>query len=133
MSYKRITGLPMISVKSAPHSVDNTVIVGDAAHAIVPFYGQGMNAGMEDIAVLMGQLFIRSCAGINRLFRYVRKAQRPEIRYQRIRYLPTKGCSRNCRSSNVQLHRNARSRNQVRKNRKNMRSCQDSNLESSAP
>jgi len=46
-------GLPMISVKTSPHSVDNTVIVGDAAHAIVPFYGQGMNAGMEDIAVLM--------------------------------------------------------------------------------
>ena len=44
----------MISVKTSPHSVDNTVIVGDAAHAIVPFYGQGMNAGMEDIAVLMG-------------------------------------------------------------------------------
>ena len=49
----------MISVKSAPHSVDNTVIVGDAAHAIVPFYGQGMNAGMEDIAVLMGRVLIR--------------------------------------------------------------------------
>ena len=54
LSYKRVTGLPMISVKTSPHSVDNTVIVGDAAHAIVPFYGQGMNAGMEDIAVLMG-------------------------------------------------------------------------------
>jgi flavin-dependent dehydrogenase len=105
----------MISVKSAPHSVDNTVIVGDAAHAIVPFYGQGMNAGMEDIAVLMGELISRSSAGINRLFRYVRKAQRPEIRNQRIRYLPAKGCARNCRPGNVQLHRNARSRNQVRK------------------
>ena len=31
----------------------NSLIVGDAAHAIVPFYGQGMNAGMEDIAVLL--------------------------------------------------------------------------------
>ena len=27
-------------------------LVGDSAHAIVPFYGQGMNAGFEDIFVL---------------------------------------------------------------------------------
>lgn len=27
----------------------NTVLVGDAAHAIVPFYGQGMNASFEDV------------------------------------------------------------------------------------
>lgn len=25
------------------------VLLGDAAHAIVPFYGQGMNCGFEDI------------------------------------------------------------------------------------
>ncbi|MEC8115570.1 MAG: FAD-dependent monooxygenase, partial [Planctomycetota bacterium] len=27
----------------------NTVLIGDAAHAIVPFYGQGMNAAFEDV------------------------------------------------------------------------------------
>lgn len=27
-------------------------LMGDAAHAIVPFYGQGMNSGMEDCTVL---------------------------------------------------------------------------------
>lgn len=27
-------------------------LIGDSAHAIVPFYGQGMNAGFEDITVL---------------------------------------------------------------------------------
>lgn len=31
---------------------ENSVIIGDAAHAIVPFYGQGMNAGFEDCHIL---------------------------------------------------------------------------------
>ncbi|MBX3364934.1 MAG: FAD-dependent monooxygenase [Phycisphaeraceae bacterium] len=30
----------------------NLAILGDAAHAIVPFYGQGMNAAFEDVRVL---------------------------------------------------------------------------------
>ncbi len=28
------------------------LIIGDAAHAMVPFYGQGMNCGFEDVSVL---------------------------------------------------------------------------------
>jgi len=31
---------------------DKVCLLGDAAHAIVPFYGQGMNAGFEDCTVL---------------------------------------------------------------------------------
>lgn len=30
---------------------DNVLLLGDAAHAIVPFYGQGMNCGFEDCTV----------------------------------------------------------------------------------
>lgn len=30
----------------------NTLLMGDAAHAIVPFYGQGMNASFEDVTEL---------------------------------------------------------------------------------
>ena len=31
---------------------DHTLLLGDAAHAIVPFYGQGMNAAFEDCYLL---------------------------------------------------------------------------------
>lgn len=42
----------LITVHSSPWHYKNTVILGDAAHAIVPFYGQGMNCGFEDCTVL---------------------------------------------------------------------------------
>lgn len=39
----------MVSVRCEPwHHGDSAVLIGDAAHAIVPFYGQGMNAAFED-------------------------------------------------------------------------------------
>lgn len=38
------------------HKGRNSALIGDAAHAIVPFYGQGMNAGFEDCSVLDGLL-----------------------------------------------------------------------------
>lgn len=34
------------------HFGDKSALIGDAAHAIVPFYGQGMNAGFEDCTTL---------------------------------------------------------------------------------
>lgn len=43
----------LVTVKASPHHYqDKSVIVGDAAHAMVPFYGQGMNCGFQDIEVL---------------------------------------------------------------------------------
>ena len=41
------------TVRCAPwHYRDRVLLLGDAAHAIVPFFGQGMNAGFEDCSVL---------------------------------------------------------------------------------
>nr|WP_297308713.1 NAD(P)/FAD-dependent oxidoreductase [uncultured Flavobacterium sp.] len=37
---------------------DKVALLGDAAHAIVPFYGQGMNAGFEDISEMYNQMQI---------------------------------------------------------------------------
>ena len=49
--------LPLVSVKCFPyHVTGKSVIMGDAAHAMVPFYGQGMNCGMEDCLVLEAAL-----------------------------------------------------------------------------
>lgn len=42
----------LVTVKSYPWIRNRTLLIGDAAHAIVPFYGQGMNAGFEDCRVL---------------------------------------------------------------------------------
>ena len=44
---------PLFLVQVFPWSFNNRVgLIGDAAHAIVPFYGQGMNCGFEDCAAL---------------------------------------------------------------------------------
>jgi kynurenine 3-monooxygenase len=43
----------MITTLTLPwHYKDRVVLIGDACHAVVPFYGQGMNAAFEDCSVL---------------------------------------------------------------------------------
>lgn len=40
-----------------PYYLDaNVLLMGDAAHAMVPFFGQGMNAGFEDCSILSALL-----------------------------------------------------------------------------
>lgn len=47
----------LVTIRSYPWShKGNFLLLGDAAHAVVPFYGQGMNAGFEDCTVLSGLL-----------------------------------------------------------------------------
>ena len=43
----------MVTVRCSPwHVSERVVLLGDASHAVVPFYGQGMNAAFEDVLVL---------------------------------------------------------------------------------
>ena len=47
----------LVTVRCFPWVANGKVaLIGDAAHAIVPFYGQGMNCGFEDCRVLMACL-----------------------------------------------------------------------------
>jgi kynurenine 3-monooxygenase len=79
--FKKPTG-QMITVKTNPwnHS-DQVVLMGDAAHAIVPFFGQGMNCGFEDVAVLWEmlakELEVSTQVGWAQLFSDFSKARKP--------------------------------------------------------
>ena len=43
----------LVTIRCAPwYYKDKVALIGDAAHAVVPFYGQGMNAAFEDCVVL---------------------------------------------------------------------------------
>ncbi len=47
----------MVTIKCAPWQVDGrALLLGDAAHAIVPFFGQGLNCAFEDCTYLLESL-----------------------------------------------------------------------------
>ena len=49
--FKNPTG-KLGTIQCSPwHAKDKAVLIGDAAHAIVPFFGQGMNASFEDCTI----------------------------------------------------------------------------------
>jgi kynurenine 3-monooxygenase len=50
--YKKNPVSSLVTVRAFPWAYkDKVLLMGDAAHAIVPFFGQGMNAGFEDCRV----------------------------------------------------------------------------------
>ena len=50
--------LPLISIKCSPHASvhGDILLMGDAAHSMIPFYAQGMNSAFEDTLVLFEKL-----------------------------------------------------------------------------
>ena len=67
----------LVTMKCFPWTFENKVaLIGDACHAIVPFYGQGMNAGFEDITVL-NQLIEKHQSDWNLIFKEYEISRKP--------------------------------------------------------
>jgi kynurenine 3-monooxygenase len=66
----------MVTIKCSPwHAEGKVLMLGDAAHAIVPFFGQGINCGFEDCTCLM-ELLDRDGADWFRIFQEFESARR---------------------------------------------------------
>lgn len=67
----------LVTMKCFPWTYQNKVaLIGDACHAIVPFYGHGMNAGFEDITVLF-ELMDAHGNDWNAIFRAYENSRKP--------------------------------------------------------
>lgn len=71
----------MDTVRAWPWCHGDTLLLGDAAHAMVPFFGQGMNAGFEDCTLLTEALDRKppgAAADWGRLFAEFARNRRPD-------------------------------------------------------
>ncbi len=67
---------PLGTIKCSPWFYQNkTILMGDAAHAIVPFYGQGMNASFEDVFVF-DEILNENLGDWNAVFKAYQKARK---------------------------------------------------------
>jgi kynurenine 3-monooxygenase len=67
----------MQTIKTWPWAYEGTLLLGDAAHAIVPFFGQGMNSGFEDVTLLDEEL-ARSPSDFAPAFARFAEARKPD-------------------------------------------------------
>ncbi len=70
----------MVTIRTYPwRSSDKVVLIGDAAHAIVPFYGQGANCGFEDCLEFIAQLeqLKQSPGDLERAFEEFQRIRKP--------------------------------------------------------
>lgn len=64
-------------IRCYPWTHGKVALMGDAAHATVPFYGQGMNAGFEDCSV-MWQLYQKHGDDWDKVFKEYEILRKPE-------------------------------------------------------
>lgn len=86
----------LVTMKCYPWTYwDKVALVGDAAHAVVPFYGQGMNAGFEDIYVL-GEIMEKYGNDWDSIFKAYQESRKPnadaiaELSYRNFLEMSTK-------------------------------------------
>ena len=75
--YAHPTGLMGTVHADSWHAEDKALLLGDAAHAIVPFHGQGMNCAFEDCLVL-DQCIERHGADWGKVFGEFEDLRRPD-------------------------------------------------------
>jgi kynurenine 3-monooxygenase len=68
----------MVTVKTERFSELGALLLGDSAHAIVPFFGQGMNAGFEDCSLLDEQLGAHRSVDWRALFAKFSERRKPD-------------------------------------------------------
>jgi kynurenine 3-monooxygenase len=67
----------MVTIKCSPwHAGGRVLLLGDSAHAIVPFFGQGINCGFEDCTILL-ELLDRHGADWESVFGEFEQVRRP--------------------------------------------------------
>jgi len=67
----------MVTIKCLPwHQNGRSLLLGDAAHAIVPFFGQGLNCAFEDVTVLLS-LIDRGESDWSRIFAEFETMRKP--------------------------------------------------------
>jgi len=64
-------------VRCYPWTIGKVALLGDAAHATVPFYGQGMNSGFEDCSV-MWQLMLKHNENWGKVFAEYQEQRKPD-------------------------------------------------------
>ena len=86
----------LLTMKCYPWTFENKIaLIGDACHAMVPFYGQGMNAGFEDITIL-NQLIEKYADDWETIFSEYQISRKPnadaisELSYQNFMEMSTK-------------------------------------------
>ena len=70
---------PLCTVRCSPFNYGGAaLLIGDAAHAIVPFYGQGCNAAFED-CVLLDELWKEHDGSTDAIFRAFSAQRKPHV------------------------------------------------------
>jgi len=68
----------LINTECYPWTENNTLLIGDAAHAMVPFYGQGMNCGFEDCFILDNLIEKYGTSSWDLVFKKFQKKRKPD-------------------------------------------------------
>ncbi len=68
----------LINVECYPWVKGRSILLGDASHAMVPFYGQGMNCGFEDCSILNGLIDKLGTTAWDLVFEKFQKKRKPD-------------------------------------------------------